>query len=86
MNPDRLTGAQRCVSTSNRNVEGRQGPEACTHLVSPVAAATAVAAASPHRPIWTEEDTAAVWALRDGGFAAVISSRFGDIFRRNFRV
>jgi 3-isopropylmalate/(R)-2-methylmalate dehydratase small subunit len=25
----------------------------------------------------------AVWALRDGGFAAVISARFGDIFRRN---
>lgn len=25
----------------------------------------------------------AVWALRDAGFAAVISARFGDIFRRN---
>ncbi|MFC6879166.1 MULTISPECIES: 3-isopropylmalate dehydratase small subunit [Actinomadura] len=25
----------------------------------------------------------AVWALRDGGFAAVIASSFGDIFRRN---
>jgi 3-isopropylmalate/(R)-2-methylmalate dehydratase large subunit len=44
MNPDRLAGAQRCVSTSNRNFEGRQGPQARTHLVSPVvAAATAVA-------------------------------------------
>jgi 3-isopropylmalate/(R)-2-methylmalate dehydratase large subunit len=43
MNPDRLAGAQRCVSTSNRNFEGRQGPRARTHLVSPVvAAATAV--------------------------------------------
>jgi 3-isopropylmalate/(R)-2-methylmalate dehydratase large subunit len=43
MNPDRLTGAQRCASTSNRNYEGRQGPQARTHLVSPaVAAATAV--------------------------------------------
>jgi 3-isopropylmalate/(R)-2-methylmalate dehydratase small subunit len=25
----------------------------------------------------------AVWALRDGGFAAILSARFGDIFRRN---
>ncbi|MEU1085690.1 3-isopropylmalate dehydratase large subunit [Streptomyces sp. NPDC005576] len=44
MNTDRLTGPQRCASTSNRNYEGRQGSEARTHLVSPaVAAATAVA-------------------------------------------
>ncbi|MEU9047253.1 MULTISPECIES: 3-isopropylmalate dehydratase large subunit [unclassified Kitasatospora] len=44
MNEDRLTGAQRCASTSNRNFEGRQGDGVRTHLVSPqVAAATAVA-------------------------------------------
>jgi 3-isopropylmalate/(R)-2-methylmalate dehydratase large subunit len=44
MNADRLAGAQRCASTSNRNYEGRQGDTARTHLVSPaVAAATAVA-------------------------------------------
>ncbi|WP_040801416.1 3-isopropylmalate dehydratase large subunit [Nocardia higoensis] len=43
MNPDKMAGAQRCASTSNRNFEGRQGPGARTHLVSPaVAAATAV--------------------------------------------
>ena len=43
MNPDRLTPGQRCASTSNRNFEGRQGPGARTHLVSPaVAAATAI--------------------------------------------
>ncbi|MET9578867.1 3-isopropylmalate dehydratase large subunit [Streptomyces sp. DT199] len=44
LNSDRLDGAKRCASTSNRNYEGRQGPQARTHLVSPaVAAATAVA-------------------------------------------
>jgi 3-isopropylmalate/(R)-2-methylmalate dehydratase large subunit len=43
MNSDRLRGQQRCASTSNRNYQGRQGPTARTHLVSPaVAAATAV--------------------------------------------
>ena len=44
MNPDSLLPGQRSASTSNRNFEGRQGPGARTHLVSPaVAAATAVA-------------------------------------------
>jgi 3-isopropylmalate/(R)-2-methylmalate dehydratase large subunit len=43
MNADRVSGTQRCASTSNRNYEGRQGPQARTHLVSPaLAAATAV--------------------------------------------
>ncbi|MEV0715818.1 3-isopropylmalate dehydratase large subunit [Asanoa sp. NPDC050611] len=43
MNPDRMTPGSRSASTSNRNFEGRQGPGARTHLVSPsVAAATAV--------------------------------------------
>jgi 3-isopropylmalate/(R)-2-methylmalate dehydratase large subunit len=43
MNPDRMAPGSRSASTSNRNFEGRQGPGARTHLVSPaVAAATAV--------------------------------------------
>ncbi|MGM1059479.1 3-isopropylmalate dehydratase large subunit [Saccharothrix sp. Mg75] len=43
MNSDRVSGERRCASTSNRNYEGRQGPRARTHLVSPAtAAATAV--------------------------------------------
>jgi 3-isopropylmalate/(R)-2-methylmalate dehydratase large subunit len=44
MNDDRLPPGARCASTSNRNFEGRQGPGARTHLMSPamvVAAAIA---------------------------------------------
>ena len=41
MNPDQLKPAERCVSTSNRNFEGRQGRGGRTHLVSPVMAAAA---------------------------------------------
>jgi 3-isopropylmalate/(R)-2-methylmalate dehydratase large subunit len=44
LNDDRMRNGERVASTSNRNYEGRQGPRARTHLVSPaVAAATAVA-------------------------------------------
>merc|ERR1719343_952501 len=41
MNPDRLTPKERCASTSNRNFEGRQGPQGRTHLMSPAMAAAA---------------------------------------------
>jgi len=44
MNPDIVAPGERTASTSNRNFEGRQGPQTRTHLVSPaVAAASAVA-------------------------------------------
>ncbi|MBT6119979.1 3-isopropylmalate dehydratase large subunit [bacterium] len=40
MNPDRLKGTQRCVSTSNRNFMGRQGsPTGRTLLMSPASVA-----------------------------------------------
>ena len=41
MNADRLEPGERCVSTSNRNFEGRQGVGGRTHLVSPAMAAAA---------------------------------------------
>lgn len=43
-NGDRIPSGARCVSTSNRNFVGRQGPGARTHLSSPVLAAAAAIA------------------------------------------
>ncbi len=44
MNEDKIPAGEYCVSTSNRNFEGRQGPGARTFLASPLtAAATAIA-------------------------------------------
>jgi 3-isopropylmalate/(R)-2-methylmalate dehydratase large subunit len=48
-NGDLVAPGQRCLSTSNRNFVGRQGPGAMTHLASPaVAAASAIAGTIAH--------------------------------------
>jgi len=41
MNEDKIPAGKYCISTSNRNFEGRQGPDARTLLVSPLTAAAA---------------------------------------------
>ena len=44
INDDAVPAGARCISTSNRNFEGRQGPGARTHLASPLTAAAAAIA------------------------------------------
>src|SRR5690606_37300352 len=41
MNEDKIPAGKYCISTSNRNFEGRQGPNSRTFLASPLMAAAA---------------------------------------------
>ena len=41
MNEDKIPAGKYCVATSNRNFEGRQGPESRTLLAGPLVAAAA---------------------------------------------
>jgi 3-isopropylmalate/(R)-2-methylmalate dehydratase large subunit len=43
-NDDKVAPGERCISSSNRNFEGRQGPGARTHLASPAMVAAAAVA------------------------------------------
>ncbi|NNU44336.1 3-isopropylmalate dehydratase large subunit [Ramlibacter montanisoli] len=57
MNDDHLIAGDRCASSTNRNFEGRQGPGARTHLMSPamVAAAAVTGALADVRKLMAEE-------------------------------
>lgn len=55
MNDDKVPAGQRCISSSNRNFVGRQGPGSITHLASPATvAASAIEGkvASPEPYFW----------------------------------
>lgn len=56
MNEDKVPAGKYCISTSNRNFEGRQGPRSRTFLASPLsAAAAAITGKVTDVSTWMEE-------------------------------
>jgi 3-isopropylmalate/(R)-2-methylmalate dehydratase large subunit len=55
-NGEQIGPGQRCVSTTNRNFIGRQGPGARTHLASPQIAAVAALAGKISTPMTLAEE------------------------------
>ena len=55
MNEDKIPAGKYCVATSNRNFEGRQGPEARTMLAGPLVAAAAAVTGRRDRPARFDE-------------------------------
>ncbi len=51
MNDDRVPSGQRCISSTNRNFVGRQGPGSITHLASPATVAASAIAGKITSPI-----------------------------------
>lgn len=54
MNDDKVPAGQRCISTSNRNFVGRQGPGSRTHLASPATVAVSALAGKIVSPLQVE--------------------------------
>ncbi|MCB0336469.1 MAG: 3-isopropylmalate dehydratase large subunit, partial [Bdellovibrionales bacterium] len=50
MNDDLVPSGARCISSSNRNFVGRQGPGSRTHLASPATVASSAIAGSITSP------------------------------------
>ena len=44
MNDDKVPAGKRCISSTNRNFVGRQGPGSITHLASPATVAVSAIA------------------------------------------
>ena len=71
MNEDKIPAGKYCVATSNRNFEGRQGPEARTMLAGPLVAAAAAVTGVVTDPMKPDRNEKQIHHSRlDGGAPA----------------